>query len=43
MKKKEFCLKDDTTIKSRNIFNPHMSVKAVGGWVNYNLLRLSKL
>jgi hypothetical protein len=42
-KKDEYAIKKASDLKPRNIFNPHMSVKAILGWVNFNLLRIAKL
>jgi hypothetical protein len=42
IKKNEFNSKKPDDMKPRNIFNPHPSIKAIAGWVNFNLLRLSK-
>lgn len=42
LKKHEFSLKPQNDRKARNLFNPTRSVKAILGWVNYNLLRISK-
>jgi len=42
MKKHEFALKSEDDRKPRNIFNPHHTIKATLGLINYNLLKLSK-
>lgn len=43
LKKHEFSLKNQLDRKARNLFNPTRSTKAILGWINYNLLKLSKV
>jgi hypothetical protein len=35
----EFQVKNPSDVKPRNIFNPHASVKAILGLINFNLVR----
>jgi hypothetical protein len=42
LKKHEFAFKKEKDLKPRNIFNPHMSIKAILGWINFNLIKLMK-
>lgn len=43
LKNNEYSLKKPSELKPRNIFNPHMSVKAILGWINFNLIKISKI
>lgn len=42
LKKDELYTKPVDSLKGRNLFNPPPMVKAVLGWLNYNLLSVAK-
>lgn len=41
-KNQEFHRAKSPDIKPRNIFNPDATIKAIAGWMNFNLLKIVK-